>query len=328
MKTTTNITYSACALFALACFALSPAARAVCQEGCNLSNGNTFLGDNALINNTTGGTNTAVGTNALRSNTTAGQNTAVGASALASNVYGGQNTAVGYQALFHNEGSFLFRDEGAENTATGYQALFSNRQGRYNTANGFGALAHNGGNSNTANGIQALVSNTSGGGNTANGAWALMSNTTGDVNTATGIDALQNNTTGFENTAYGFNALAGNTIGNFNIALGYDAGVEITGNKNIDIGNIAPLAAESNTIRIGNTVATLYHDGITHPAHTRTFIAGIRGRTTANANAIAVVIDSAGQLGTTSSSRRFKKEIKPMDKASEAILALKPITFH
>src|SRR5207249_1179045 len=61
---------------------------------------------------------------------------------------------------------------------------------------------------------------------------------------------------------------------------------------------------------------------------TRTFIAGIRGRTTANANAVPVVIDSAGQLGTTSSSRRFKKQIKPMDQTSEAILGLKPVTFH
>jgi hypothetical protein len=60
----------------------------------------------------------------------------------------------------------------------------------------------------------------------------------------------------------------------------------------------------------------------------RTFIAGIRGKTTGNANAIPVLIDSVGQLGTMSSSERFKKEIKPMDRASEAILGLKPVTFH
>ncbi len=58
------------------------------------------------------------------------------------------------------------------------------------------------------------------------------------------------------------------------------------------------------------------------------FIGNIRGVTTTNADAIPVLIDSAGQLGTMSSSRRFKKEIKPMDKTSEAILALKPVTFH
>jgi len=68
-------------------------------------------------------------------------------------------------------------------------------------------------------------------------------------------------------------------------------------------------------LRIGQSVFT-------------TFIAGIRGVTTGNNNAVNVVIDSDGQLGTLSSSRRFKKEIKPMDKASDAILALKPVTFH
>jgi len=58
------------------------------------------------------------------------------------------------------------------------------------------------------------------------------------------------------------------------------------------------------------------------------FIGNIRGVTTQNANAIPVLIDPAGQLGTMSSSRRFKKEIKPMENASEAILGLKPVTFE
>jgi hypothetical protein len=98
--------------------------------------------------------------------------------------------------------------------------------------------------------------------------------------------------------------------------LGYQAGLNLTtGNNNIDIGNVG-LAAEASTIRIGAA------------NQTRAFIAGIRGKTTANANAVPVVIDSAGQLGTVSSSRRFKHEIKPMDQTSEAILGLKPVTFH
>jgi endosialidase-like protein len=306
---------------------------------------NTALGAGSLFSDTTGSTNTAVGTSALRSNTTEGQNTAVGAFALSSNtasqnvavgfqalksnVNGFENTAVGYQALFKNFGTTLFgRNQGNYNTATGYQALFSNRSGKDNTAIGASALFSNvEGGENTAVGYQALADNTGGGGDTATGWQALQSNTTGSENTATGIQALLNNTRGFENTANGFLALGGNIIGNFNIALGANAGTDTTGSNNIDIGNIG-VAGEANTIRIGNTVATLYNDGITHPAQTHTFIAGIRGRTTANANAIPVVIDSAGQLGTTSSSGRFKKEIKPMDKASEAILALKPVTFH
>jgi len=97
--------------------------------------------------------------------------------------------------------------------------------------------------------------------------------------------------------------------------LGSFAGASLTtGSNNIDIGNSGDVA-ESATIRIGDI-------------QTRTFIAGIRGVTTGTADAIPVVIDSHGQLGTASSSRRFKKEIKPMEQASEAILALKPVTFH
>ncbi len=107
-----------------------------------------------------------------------------------------------------------------------------------------------------------------------------------------------------------------NTSGDDNIALGNNAGLLLTtGNFNIDIGNPG-LAGESSTIRIGSN------------QQTRTFVAGIRGVTTGNANAIPVLIDSLGQLGTVSSSRRFKEEIKPMDQTSEAIHSLKPVTFH
>jgi hypothetical protein len=98
--------------------------------------------------------------------------------------------------------------------------------------------------------------------------------------------------------------------------VGFLAGQNLTtGDGNIVIGNVFGVAGEGNTIRIGS-------------AQTKTFIAGIRGVTTVNTDAIPVLIDSAGQLGTISSPARFKKEIKPMDKASEAILALKPVTFH
>jgi hypothetical protein len=113
----------------------------------------------------------------------------------------------------------------------------------------------------------------------------------------------------------GDNTLGNNTIGSVNIALGHLAGLNLTtGDGNIDIGN-SGVAGESATIRIGQS-------------QTRTFIAGIRGRTTGNANAVSVLIDSAGQLGTISSSRRFKSEIKAMGNTSEAILALEPVTFH
>jgi hypothetical protein len=125
-----------------------------------------------------------------------------------------------------------------------------------------------------------------------------------------------NNTTGRANTATGNGALVNNTIGSFNIALGNGAGTNLTtGSNNIDIGALG-VAGESNTTRIGNI------------NQTSTFIAAIRGVTTGVADAIPVVIDSTGQLGTISSSRRYKNDIRTMDKASEAILALKPVTFH
>jgi hypothetical protein len=161
------------------------------------------------------------------------------------------------------------------------------------------------------------LSNTIGSHNTANGFDALLNNTTGNANTAFGVGALQSNTTGKGNTATGNNALFNNTTGSFNTAVGSNAGANLTtGSNNIDIGNLG-VAGESNTTRIGTVGKS-----------TATFIAGIRGTTTANANAVPVVIDSAGQLGTISSSRRFKDEIKPMDNSSEAILGLKPVTFH
>jgi len=202
-----------------------------------------------------------------------------------------------------------------ENTATGDSALLHNTTGNDNTATGVAALQSNTtGDSNTATGVAALALNTTGNNNTANGDGALFDNTTGVNNTASGVQALQNNTTGSFNTANGYQALFSNTTGSRNIALGSSAGSSlITGNNNIDIGN-AGFAGDARTIRIGV-------GGI----HTRTFVAGING---SPITGTSVVVNGSGRLGTVASSQRFKDDIKPMDKASEAILALKPVTFH
>jgi uncharacterized coiled-coil protein SlyX len=308
----------------LGCFGLSPQARAVCQEGC-LTNQNTVLGDDALLNNT-GSFNTAIGFQALYSNTTGDGNTATGNGALFSNTTGNGNTANGVSALSSNtEGSantanggsaLLSNTTGDFNTANGRFALFSNTTGDGNTATGVSALQSNTtGNSNTATGSDALFSNTTGFGNTANGPSALLNNTTGFGNTANGPGALLNNTTGNNNTADGLAALAGNTTGSSNIALGIAAGNALTtGSNNIDIGNIG-VAAEANAIRIG-----------TQGTQTTTFIAGISG--TALGGGVAVRVNANGQLGTVGSAARFKQNIKAMDKASEAIHALKPVTFR
>jgi hypothetical protein len=155
--------------------------------------------------------------------------------------------------------------------------------------------------------------------NTATGDYALFNLTTGTRNTAIGFQALNTNTTGGKNTAIGFFALQDNPTGKNNIALGYSAGIFTVGDNNINIGNVG--AEESDTIRIGTVAGRGIRDFQSH-----TYIAGISGVTIAAG--VPVMIDVDGHLGSTTSSERFKDEVKPMDKASEVILALKPVTFH
>ena len=295
---------------ALAWFVLSPAIRAVtpAPDG-GYTFQNTAEGTNALFKNTTGSHNTATGDSALFNNTTGNENTANGFGALFRNTTGSSNTAIGVSALNSNSTGF-------QNTAEGANTLSLNTTGINNTANGANALFGNSsGSQNTANGVEALINNTTGSNNTADGFDALLRNTTGINNMASGVNSLFSNTTGNSNTANGINALLNNTTGKSNIALGASAGVNLTtGNNNIDIG--APgVGGESSKIRIGK-VGT----------QNGTFIAGIHGVTVASA--VGVVIDANGHLGIITSSARFKEAIKPMDKASEAILALKPVTFR
>jgi hypothetical protein len=219
--------------------------------------------------------------------------------------YPSGNTAEGDNALFN-------LTTGIANTAIGNVALGNNTTGGANTAIGAGTLFHNiTGGDNTAIGFGPLGSNLTGIQNTATGSQALRNNTTANNNTADGFQALFHNITGGGNTAIGFHALLNNK-GSSNIALGSGAGVSLTiGTNNIDIGSFGA-AGESNTIRIGS-------------AQVRTFIKGISGAVVSGA---AVVVNAGGQLGVAASSARFKDEIKPMDKASEAILALKPVSFR
>jgi uncharacterized coiled-coil protein SlyX len=291
MKTITNIAYPVIEVFAFACFAFLPRAQAVSRapDG-GYAGGNTAEGQNALLSLTSGTYNTALGVFSLESNTTGKFNTGVGAGALLANT-GDQNTATGTGALLSNT-------TGGGNTANGTFALFNNTTGQGNTATGADALLFNTGSGNTANGAAALVENTVGNNNTANGFGALTVNSNGNGNTAIGRGALSA-TTGDGNTALGANA--GNAL--------------TTGVNNIDIGlDVIGAAGESNTIRIGNTNITA------------TFIRGISGNIAAGG--APVYVESDGHLGTLTSSARFKDEIKPMGNASEAILALRPVTFR
>jgi hypothetical protein len=195
------------------------------------------------------------------------------------------------------------------NTAEGENALFSLTRGRFNSAIGWRTLLNNtGGNFNTAIGSAALSSNTSATENTATGAAALLNNAAllnsgGNRNTANGAYALFNNTTGSRNTAIGSRALFNNTTGSGNIALGSSAGSSVT--------------TADNVICIGT-------DGT--DVNNSCFIGNIFGATSAAGS--AVFINSNGKLGTATSSQRFKEEIKPMERASEVLFALKPVTFH
>jgi trimeric autotransporter adhesin len=256
----------------LGCFGLSPQARAVCQEGCDLVNDNTFLGDDALLNNTTGR-----------------DNTAVGSQALSTNVTGGSNTAVGHTALEFSDHNF-------------------------NTAVGAGVLTFNNADFNTAVGAGAMLFNDTGTNNTAMGFFAAQINIDGSNNAAFGFEALRRNRQGNGNTAVGNLALSF-CRGHNNTAIGESAGINIdAGSNNILLGSKGQ-REDNNTIRIGTT-----------GTQTATFIAGISGATVPTG--VAVIVDSSGHLGTTTSSARFKKNIQPMNKTSEAIFSLKPVTFR
>jgi Chaperone of endosialidase len=229
--------------------------------------------------------------------------------------YPGGNTAEGQDAL-------LSLTSGLYNTALGLFSLRVNTTGSFNTATGAGTLLSNTGSDNTATGAGALLSNTSGVSNTATGESALFSNTTGSFNTADGSGALLENTTGTDNTALGLDALFNNTTGNTNMAIGNAAlNSNTTGSDNTVIGFNSGFAVTTanNVICIGARVAGAN-------VSNTCYIGSIFGQTSSAGT--AVFINSDGKLGTTTSSKRFKDDIKPMDKASEALLALKPVTFR
>jgi hypothetical protein len=173
---------------------------------------------------------------------------------------------------------------------------------------------------NTAEGTNALFSRTTGVWNTANGFDALRADTTGNGNAGVGFEALLKNLGGDNNTAVGSQALMNSTGGNRNVGVGWQAGINITtGSDNIDIGN-AGTAGDTKTIRIGKQNTQL-----------DTFVAGIHGNILPdNGSLQPMFVNNNGKIGTvlSPSSGRFKQEIKPMGKVSEAILALKPVTFR
>jgi uncharacterized coiled-coil protein SlyX len=244
--------------------------------------------------------NTADGLSALASLTTGIYNSAFGIYSLLSLTDGNFCTGVGAGALLSNTAS--------ENTAVGAGALLSNTTGGSNTATGAFALFNSTGVENTAVGRDALLNNTTANDNTAVGLLALLNNVDGTSNTGVGAAALRDNISGSNNQAFGRGALRFAT-GSNNIGIGREAGINMT--------------TADNVISIGSP-----GDGTAFTTSDRCFIGNIRGVVVGNLDGINVIVDSDGQLGTSNSSRRFKKDIKPMERTSEAILALKPVTFH
>jgi hypothetical protein len=254
--------------------------------------------------------NTFVGTEAGGAFATTGDaNSAFGAFALRENTTGIENAAFGTQSLQENT-------TGISNSAFGAFSLNANTTGSNNAAFGDNSLSANTtGGQNAAFGAASLLASTTGGQNSAFGTGSLQTNSTGASNSAFGALSLSGNAAGDSNSAFGALSLR-NTSGSGNIGIGRNAGGSLTtGDNNIDVGSTG-IAGESGTIRIGT-------DG----THTRAFIAGIRGVQTAS-SAVPVLIDSNGQLGTASSSRRFKVNIADMDAASSALMRLRPVTFH
>jgi hypothetical protein len=278
--------------------------------GCNINMnnstsaavGNILKGGNPFLHNF-GTNNTFVGQSAGNFVAAGSDNVGIGANALVANT-DDQLVAVGSGALQN-----FVNGAGSQSVAVGYHALNSNVSGNSNTAIGWTALELDVtttlGN-NTALGWAALSVNTTGTDNTAIGNDTMTSNTEGINNIALGSHALNLNTTGNNNIALGVFALSNCSIGGNNIAIGSNAGITLdTGSNNIYIGADAAAVGESNVTRIG----------------------GIRGATTGVADAIAVVIDSTGQLGTISSSKAVKHNIQDMNDVSANIYNLNPVTF-
>jgi hypothetical protein len=228
-----------------------------------------------------------------------GGNTAEGTNALHNLTSGQSNTAVGLNVLYADK-------TGGRNTGVGVQTLRFNVGGFSNTAVGVNALLRNITSYNTAIGDSALINNTTGSANTATGVQALEANSGGYFNTANGYQALQRNNIGFRNTANGVAALYNNTSGSSNTALGNGAGNNVT--------------TASNVICIGAGVSGAN-------VSDKCFIGSIYGQNQ-GFGALPVYVNSSHGLGTVSSSRRFKDDIKPMNKASEVLFALKPVTFR
>src|SRR5438093_2786851 len=229
------------------------------------------------------------------------------------------NTADGQGAL----GSLT---TGLYNSAFGFLSVLSLSDANFDTGVGAAALLVDNGGTNTAVGAGALLNNSDGADNNAVGAFALFNNVSGFFNNAHGRNALLNST-GSQNNAMGDDAMFFNTTGSFNTAIGDDAlDANVDGNNNVAVGDEAGTglgASVNNCIAINVPGA-----GPFATLDNTCFIGSIFDQPVSDVGTQeAVFVDQFNVVGISASSRRFKHDFQPMDKASEAILALKPVTF-
>jgi hypothetical protein len=287
----------------LACFAGLPSVQSA-PDPAPPPPSNTRDGQGSMAHITTGINNSAFGTNALNSLTTGNNNAAQGNSALFSLIDGGTNTALGGLAL-------RFNVHGDNNTAVGYRALESNTTSV-----------------NTAVGYLALASNTTGAGNVAVGALTLTHGITTATSTAVGYQALRHAAVG-PNDAFGYQALTTNSGGVSNCAIGSQALFNVnTGSHNTALGFQAGafVTSASGVVCIGAGTTGAFPN-VNNTTYIRNVGSTIQPTSAGVVDFVTVRL-SDNRLGHTSSSLRYKEGVKPMDKASELIYQLKPVTYR
>lgn len=264
---------------------------------------------------------TGIGYQALKSVTTAVGVTAVGIQAMSNATVSGTTsfcTAVGYQALYNTTSA-------TNSTGVGTQALFSQTSTGSNTAVGYQALYNaTSGGSNTALGSSAGYAISTGGSNTAIGANSMQGSVglTGSSNVGVGYNTLNAATSAGNNSALGSGALSAITTGSYNVAIGYNAGSSLatSDSSNININYVGD-AGVSNRLVIGSGTGTGNQQLST------AFISGIYGVTTTSATVSAVLVSNGNQLGTITSSARYKENIEDMGDVSSPVMQLRPVTF-
>jgi hypothetical protein len=239
--------------------------------------------------------------------------------------YGGNNTAEGTDALFN-------LTTGVWNSAFGFRALYRTASGSRNTALGYQALYNTSGPfnvsglDNVAIGANALFNNTTGSGNIAIGSFALNNNTTGSNNIEIGSRGLLNfSTTGNvqigDSFASGpdFASVGRPAVTDCRLGLLYDGihYASIYAETDVEVGEYLPSTCPNTPDLTTQTIHINAKDAV--------YVRAVYGNPIAGS---PVTIDSNNQLGVAASSKRFKADIKLMDKVSEAILALKPVTFN